>query len=170
MGKDGMQTSCVKQRWTVADRKHTGLKALQGLIWAEGYADGSLVSHLYPDVAPRLRAWKALGLRLAVYSSGSAQAQRLFFAHTPAGDLTPLFEAYFDTTIGHKREPEAYHRIAGSLALPPGALLFLSDVAEELDAAKAAGWNTLQLVRPGTEATDRHPTAPDFEGVALTGW
>jgi enolase-phosphatase E1 len=33
----------------------------------------------------------------------------------------------------------------------PAKILFLSDIQQELEAAKEAGFQTLQLVRPGTE-------------------
>jgi enolase-phosphatase E1 len=153
--------------WMAADAKVTPLKALQGLIWAAGFADGRLRGHLWPDVADSLRAWQAGGLRLAVYSSGSVGAQKLLFGHSVAGDLTPLFEAFHDTRIGAKREAAAYAAIARSMALPPADILFLSDVVEELDAARAAGLATCQLVRAadGTLASGRHPEAVDFPAV-----
>ena len=87
---------------------------------------------------------------LAVYSSGSVQAQRLLFAHTVHGDLTPLFSAYFDTRTGHKREPASYTAICAALGFAPAGVLFLSDIPEELDAARSAGLATVQLVRDGT--------------------
>lgn len=153
--------------WMAADAKVTPLKTLQGLIWAAGFADGRLKGHLWPDVAACLQAWQAGGLTLAVYSSGSVAAQKLLFGHSLAGDLTPLFSGFFDTRIGAKREAAAYAAIAAQLALPPADILFLSDVAEELDAARAAGLATCQLVRPedGTQPSGRHPQAPDFPGV-----
>ncbi len=134
-------------RWIDEDRKATPLKALQGMIWAEGYADGTLRSHVYPEVAETLRRWKAAGRDLFVYSSGSEQAQRLLFAHTEAGDLTPLFSGFFDTRLGHKREAASYRRIQQSIGLPAEEILFLSDVPEELDAAREAGLETVQVVR-----------------------
>ncbi len=134
-------------RWIDEDRKATPLKTLQGMIWAEGYADGSLRSHVYPEVPETLRRWKTQGLELSVYSSGSEQAQRLLFAHTEAGDLTPLFSGFFDTRMGHKREVDSYRRIQQAIGLPAEAVLFLSDVPEELDAAREAGWRTVQVVR-----------------------
>lgn len=152
--------------WIDIDRKHTGLKALQGLIWKDGYERGELKSHLYPEVAARLRAWHGAGLTLAVYSSGSEEAQRQFFGHSEAGDLRPLFSHYFDTRIGQKKTIEPYLTIGQTMGLPPDRILFLSDIAEELDAAAQAGLRTVQLVRPGTKATDRHPTARDFDEVA----
>ncbi|HJO35453.1 MAG TPA: acireductone synthase [Gammaproteobacteria bacterium] len=154
------------QAWLDEDRKITPLKTLQGLLWQGGYERGELRAHLYPDVAPALRRWQAAGHTLAVYSSGSVAAQRLLFGHTEAGDLTGLFSAWFDTHIGGKREAASYRHIVAELALPAGAVLFLSDVAAELDAAAAAGLATCQLVRPGTVPAARHPHATDFDAVS----
>jgi enolase-phosphatase E1 len=156
------------RRWMAADAKVTPLKALQGIMWRQGYADGRLRGHLWPDVAPALRAWHDDGTRLAVYSSGSEEAQRLLFGFSEAGDLAPLFEGFFDTRMGLKREPSSYTAIAAALGLAPGDILFLSDVAEELDAAEQAGMQGCQLVRPqdGTKPSPRHRKAADFAQVA----
>jgi len=163
----GQAPVAALRAWMAADAKVTPLKALQGLIWRQGYLDGRLKGHLWPDVAPCLRAWAGGGVRLAVYSSGSVEAQRLLFGHSETGDLTPLFAGFFDTRIGAKREAPSYAAIAAALSLPPGEILFLSDVAEELDAAAAAGLRTCQLVRAadGTRGSGRHPQAADFPEV-----
>lgn len=154
--------------WMDEDRKVGALKTLQGLIWEGGYRDGTLVSHLYPDVAPALRRWRAQGLTLAVYSSGSEAAQRSLFSHTPEGDLTPLFSAFFDTSSGPKRAPESYRRICAALALPAPEILFLSDVVEELDAAAEAGMSTGWLVREGEPPLSaRYPALRSFDEVSL---
>lgn len=134
------------------DVKATGLKQLQGMIWKQGFESGQLVSHLYEDVLPALQHWQSLGLRLAVYSSGSIAAQRLFFGHTRSGDLLPLFCAHFDTTTGPKKEAASYRAIASDLGLPPEAIVFISDVPEELQAASEAGLQTVLSVRPGNAA------------------
>ena len=154
--------------WMADDVKATPLKALQGIIWRQGYADGRLRGHLWPDVAPALRAWHAGGTGLAVYSSGSEEAQRLLFGFSEAGDLAPLFRGFFDTGMGRKREAASYRGIAEALALPAAEILFLSDVAEELDAAVACGMAACQLVRAGdgTVASGRHASAHDFNDVA----
>lgn len=153
-------------RWIDEDRKSTALKALQGMIWREGYESGVYVSHMYPEVADRLRAWHAQGLKLYVYSSGSVPAQKLLFGFTGDGDLTPLFSGYFDTQTGHKREVESYRRIAAEIGLPPGQVLFLSDIREELDAAREAGMRTTQLVRPPLSMSDNgHPAVTDFNAI-----
>ena len=154
--------------WMDRDAKITPLKELQGLVWEDGYATGKLQGELYPDVAPALRAWHAAGMLLAVYSSGSEVAQRLIFGHTPQGDLVALFTHFLDTRIGAKREAASYAEASRVLGTPPGRILFLSDVAAELDAAAASGLLTCQLLRPADETVNsgRHPAAADFIAVA----
>jgi enolase-phosphatase E1 len=150
------------------DRKSTGLKLLQGLIWDQGYRSGALRSHVFPDVPPALEAWARSGVRLRVYSSGSEQAQKLLFSHTGQGDLTPLFEGFHDTTTGPKQEPASYRAIARAFALPAAAILFLSDVRGELDAAAAAGLRTGLLARPGNRPAEPgdHPVYASFSELA----
>jgi enolase-phosphatase E1 len=164
----GPDRRATLRRWMAEDVKATPLKSLQGLIWRAGFEDGRLKGHLWPDVAPCLRAWAAAGITLAVYSSGSVEAQRLLFRHSVAGNLEGLFGGFFDTSIGAKRDAASYAAIARKLALPPAGILFLSDVAEELDAASASGLATCQLVRAadGTLPSGRHLEATDFPAVA----
>jgi len=153
--------------WIDADKKITPLKALQGMIWEAGYRRGDFLGHVYDDAARRLRAWKDRGLKLYVFSSGSVLAQKLIFGHTAFGDLTRLFSGYFDTAIGSKRETAAYTAIAGKIGLPPAAILFLSDVCEELDAARAAGMQTMQVLREGVVPAAGHPQARSFEEIIV---
>jgi enolase-phosphatase E1 len=153
--------------WIDENRKATPLKALQGLIWDVGYRRGDFHGHVYADAAAMLREWKARGIRLAVYSSGSVHAQRLLFGHTEYGDLTTLFTDFFDTRIGPKQEAASYRSIAERMALAPAELMFLSDVGAELDAARCAGFHTCQLVRAGTAADPGHPHAADFHSIVL---
>lgn len=148
-------------RWSMEDRKITPLKTLQGILWEIGYKNGSLKGHVYPDVAPKLAQWKASGIQLGVFSSGSVAAQKLIFGYSVAGDLTPYFSAYFDTKTGGKRETRTYEIIASQLEVPAVEILFLSDVKEELEAAREAGFQTIQLVRPGTTANWER-TVSDF--------
>ncbi|MDI1276890.1 acireductone synthase [Methylobacter sp.] len=155
-------------QWLDEDKKVTPLKSLQGLIWEAGYRQGDFKGHLYPDAAASLKAWKTEGLDLYIYSSGSVYAQKLLFAHTEYGDLTPLFSGYFDTHIGGKKEQQSYDNIAGQLAIPANQLLFLSDIKEELDAAKAAGFKTIWLTRdstPDPQAEHRQVSSFDQIGV-----
>jgi enolase-phosphatase E1 len=151
------------------DRKSTGLKSLQGKIWEQGYRTGVLRSEVYPDVPPALARWHAQGLDIAIFSSGSVQAQRTLFAHTVAGDLTPLLCAYFDTTTGPKGSPQSYTTIAAALEHAPAQVLFLSDVTAELDAAHSAGMQTLWCVRGDTGTTSSHAIIRTFDGVFATG-
>jgi enolase-phosphatase E1 len=165
----GRDPLAVLLGWMDRDAKETPLKTLQGLIWRQGYIDGKLLGVLYPDVAPRLRQWHAAGVALLVYSSGSVAAQRLLFGHSDAGDVAGLFTGFFDTRIGAKREAASYTAIAAQAELPPSAILFLSDVEAELDAAAAAGLATRQLVRAadGTIASLRHATVASFDQISL---
>ncbi len=135
------------QGWIDADRKHTALKALQGMVWEAGYHDADFTAPVYPDAVEALRHWYDEGHALAVYSSGSVPAQKLLFAHTDAGDLTGLFSGWFDTTVGGKREAASYATIAEALTVAPGDILFLSDVVAELDAAREAGMRTVLIDR-----------------------
>lgn len=153
--------------WIDADRKSTALKALQGMIWQEGYANGTYQAHVYPEVAPRLRAWQRAGKRLYVYSSGSVQAQELFFGHTDAGDLGAVFSGYFDTESGAKREAGSYRRIAAEIGVPASEILFLSDTIEELDAARAAGMQTTLVMREGAlgSNTTSHRAVANFDAI-----
>jgi len=153
--------------WIDADRKHTALKALQGLIWRDGYVSGAYQAHVYADVPAALDDWHAQGLKLYVYSSGSIAAQRLLFGHTTDGDLRGLFDGYFDTTSGAKRDSASYLGIATAIALPPARILFLSDIEAELDAAAAAGMATILLRRDADTAapSGRHRTATSFEHI-----
>ena len=145
----------VLQGWIDADRKHTALKALQGRIWQAGYAEGAYAAHIYEDAARALRDWHARGHAIYVYSSGSVTAQKLFFAHSAAGDLTSLFSGNFDTEIGGKREVDSYARIAQAIGRPAESILFLSDVVEELDAARSAGLATILVDRRDDYAEPR---------------
>jgi len=168
---DGI-TRCLLD-WIAADAKVTPLKALQGLIWEQGYRSGQFRAPVYPDALQRLRAWQEAGVPVYVYSSGSIRAQDLYFAHSDQGDLRPLLRGFFDTTSGPKTDPESYRRIAAAIGVAPQDLLFLSDLTPELDAAAAAGLRTTWLVRPGDTTADaaqiklsRHPIARDFGEIA----
>jgi enolase-phosphatase E1 len=131
------------------DRKSTPLKSLQGRIWEEGYRSGELLSQVFNDVPPAMERWHKQGQRVCIYSSGSVLAQKLLFEFTVAGDLTPLISEYFDTKVGAKQEAESYRRITAALQMPPKEILFISDVAAELDAAQAVGMQVRLSLRPG---------------------
>ena len=164
----------VLQGWIDEDRKHPALKALQGMIWLDGYQGGDFQAHVDPDAAQALRGWHASGHTLAVYSSGSVPAQKLLFGHSSQGDLSPLFSAWFDTAVGGKREVASYQAIVQSLGVPAREVVFLSDVVEELDAAREAGLRTVLLDRREDypiprigEACHGHERVESFAGVVL---
>lgn len=150
--------------WIEEDRKATPLKALQGMVWAQGYHAGQLKGHVYPDAVEALQRWHAAGYQLFVYSSGSIQAQKLIFGCSEAGDLTPLFSGYFDTTSGPKREAQSYTNIQQAIGVEAGEILFLSDIVEELDAAQSAGLQTCGLAREGGELGS-HITVETFIAI-----
>lgn len=177
VGEDADDDTLVAalQRWIDEDRKNTALKALQGMIWEDGYRTADFTAHIYPDAARRLREWHAAGIPIYVYSSGSVPAQKLFFAHSDAGDLSGLVSDWFDTEIGGKRESNSYRRIAEKIGLPAGEVLFLSDVVEELDAATRAGMKTSLLDRVQDYPTPRtlheigkHPRVQDFDEIVFS--
>ena len=162
------------QGWIDQDRKHTALKALQGRIWDAGYRRGDYTAHFYPEVTAVLKGWHASGLPLYVYSSGSVPAQKLFFGFSDAGDLSPLVSGWFDTEVGGKREADSYRRIVQAIGVPAGEILFLSDVVEELDAAREAGLQTRLIDRlddyplPRTgQATNGHERVENFQQIQL---
>lgn len=169
VGKDLDLDGVIRQliQWLDEDQKITPLKALQGMIWEAGYRDGAFTGHVYADAADKLRQWHAQGIRLYVFSSGSVKAQQLIFGYSDFGDLAPLFDGYFDTRIGAKREVEAYRNIIEVIACPAPEILFLSDIVEELAAAKQAGMQVLQVVREGQAAWSGCAQAADFSDIDL---
>lgn len=157
------------------DAKETPLKEMQGLIWRQGYADGTLRSHIYPEVARVLKEWKLAGKDIRIYSSGSIEAQKQFFQHIDNGtldgvDLTNRFSGNYDTTLGPKKEHESYQKIAAQFKLPPEQILFLSDSVDELNAARQAGMKTAWVCRPENPPHDQpvdHPTIHTFDDIVL---
>ncbi len=156
----------ILNEWIDQDRKAPPLKELQGMVWANGYSAGDYRAHVYADAASALRRWHAMGITLYVYSSGSVTAQKLLFGHSEAGDLTPLFSGYFDTRVGPKRDVASYLAIARDIGAAHGDIVFLSDVVDELDAAKAAGLRTVLVSRDAPPLPPaRHPVVDSFASI-----
>jgi enolase-phosphatase E1 len=150
------------------DRKSTALKSLQGKIWRAGYEKGTLRAEVFEDVRPAFERWRERGLRISIFSSGSALAQQLLFAHTDAGDLTTFISDYFDTNIGAKGEAESYRRIAEKMNLSPQEIIFISDVVNELDAARSGGMEARLSIRPGNQPQvdpDRFPAVHTLDVI-----
>lgn len=155
----------IGREWHAAmdrDEKSGELKRLQGLIWEQGYRAGELHGEVFPDVAPAIRRWRAAGVRVAIYSSGSELAQRLLFGSTAEGDLAALMDGFFDTAVGPKKAAASYAAIAGRLACAPREILFVSDVTAELAAAAEAGCQVVLSLRPGNAP---QPEAERYEVI-----
>jgi len=145
--------------WIKTDRKHGALKEIQGDIWKKGYETGDFKGHLYPDVLPAWKKWANAGFQIAIYSSGSVQAQKLIFGFSVEGDLNPMISHYFDTKVGGKREVQSYKNI--KTILGPD-VTFFSDITEELDAAQNAGFKTVQVMR-GESFPSIHQSIRSFD-------
>ena len=157
----------VLLEWIVQDRKAPPLKKLQGLVWRLGFEQKAFQGHLFPDAVLALRAWHAQGLPLAIYSSGSVQAQKLYFSHSVAGNLLDWFSAHFDTDVGAKTSSDSYLLIAQRLGHSPGNILFLSDNVTELEAAQVAGLQVLHVVREDTTPDQRFATVQSFSDLQI---
>lgn len=152
--------------WCELDRKITPLKTLQGILWKVGYEQGVLKGHVYNDVPVSLQKWRQLGIKLGVFSSGSVEAQKLIFGFSEKGDLTEYFSNYFDTNTGMKRDVETYATISKILNISSKNILFLSDIVQELEAADKAGYQTIQIIRPGTVPSWKNAVS-DFASIVL---
>jgi len=132
------------------DVKNPVLKNIQGAIWRQAYEDGAVKGHVYKNAHRSILKWHNAGYSFGIYSSGSVEAQKLLFQYSDFGDMTPYFKAYFDTKVGHKREENSYRNILRELNLPPEDVVFLSDIIEEVQAAKAAGMHSYQVSKERT--------------------
>jgi 2,3-diketo-5-methylthio-1-phosphopentane phosphatase len=135
------------------DRKSTALKGLQGKIWKTGFESGELKGTLFDDVPGAFKRWSK-NARVAIYSSGSVEAQKLLFRHSVFGDLTPLIAGHFDTRTGAKMESASYAAIAHAMHVAPAEVLFFSDSVRELDAAREAGCGTRLVTREGNSPVE----------------
>jgi len=156
------------EKWQHHNIKVKPLKTLQGWIWAEGYAAGAFAPPLFEDALEALRRWRAQGLPLYVYSSGSLEAQELLFRHSAAGDVRGLFEDFYDTSVGSKLEAGSYLRIAAEIGVAPRDLLFLSDNPQELVAAELAGLQVAQVVKDAQASDARFAGVRDFGELVVT--
>jgi enolase-phosphatase E1 len=137
-------------RWLMAkDSKCTPLKALQGKIWQRGFDSGELHGEVYEDVPPAFARWRGQGRKICIYSSGSVLAQQMLFRTVASGDLMPSIFAFFDTRVGAKTAADSYRRIAEEVNHAPRQILFISDTAKEVEAAKSAGMQALLCDRLG---------------------
>ncbi|MCL2916505.1 acireductone synthase [Shewanella corallii] len=153
----------ILQQWVAEDRKATPLKALQGMIWKEGYAKGEFKGHIYPDFIEAISRYTNQNIRVYSFSSGSAEAQAMLFGHSDGGDLNPMFNGHFDTRTGSKLDKQAYLNILNTISLKAKQVLFVSDLLEELKAASAAGLQVCQMVREEGVRTGDFNTVRSFD-------
>ena len=163
------EASALLKSWIQTDKKAPVLKSIQGKIWKQSFESGEIRGHVYPDVPVCFKKWKDAGIRTCIFSSGSIEAQTLIFRYSQAGDLTIYIDSYFDTTTGPKRDRASYRKIASAVDLSPREIPFLSDVTQELDAARMAGMQTMHVLREGAvqETQTPHSTATSLEEVRI---
>src|SRR6201996_2545154 len=107
------------------------LPGWEGRVWRAGFEAGELVGTLFEDVPQAIARWNQHA-PVAIYSSGSVEAQQLLFRHSSAGDLTPYLAGFFDTRIGAKTSTASYAAIATAARVEPREVIFFSDVLREL--------------------------------------
>lgn len=164
------EVSQTLKNWIDEDRKIAPLKDIQGMIWKEGFEKGKLKAPIYEDAYRKLLQWKEKGYRLYIYSSGSVQAQKLFFSYTEKGNLLNLFSGFFDTKTGNKKESQSYLKIAQQIGAKPEEIVFLSDNPDEIKAAAKTGMKVYRLVRPEDAQFIEdfpYPQIKSFEEVEL---
>ncbi len=155
--------------WIQEDKKITPLKDLQGLIWEEGFRKGLFKAPLYQDAFEFFLSMKGKGLPIYVYSSGSVQAQKLFFEFSEFGDIRYLFSGFYDTKIGSKKDSESYLKIAADIQVSPEHILFLTDIKDECKASEEAGLLTIQVARETLEdAVNLDNSAPNSSAIERT--
>ncbi len=147
-------------QWIDEDRKAPPLKLLQGLVWESGYLDGAFAGQIFDDALDALQRWKAEGIPLFIFSSGSVKCQVDFYQYSDRGDLRPLFARHFDTAVGAKIEANSYRRILAEIGRAPQEVLFFSDNPRELAAASEVGLAVVQVVRENF-----HPHDPGYRQI-----
>ena len=67
---------------------------------------------MFPDVEPGSARWRARGVDVRIYSSGSVLAQQLLFSTCADGDLTRLLKQEF--SAGQELAVEVFRVVEGS--------------------------------------------------------
>jgi enolase-phosphatase E1 len=147
------ESIAVLDQWMATDQKIGILKALQGMVWREGYESGAFQGHLYEEVLDTLKVWVKAGKKLFIYSSGSVEAQKLLLGYSVYGDVTPLFSGFFDTEIGAKTADYSYKTLSERIHAHPHTLTFYSDNPLELQAAQNSGLSVIEIKRKSSDLT-----------------
>jgi len=124
------------------------IKSLQGLIYKNGYDNGDLKAEIFEDVKNFISTYSQTK-KMAIYSTGSIDSQKMLFANTTQGDLSDFIHNYFDQSLGLKTDSASYEKIAKELSLSPEEMVFISDSVAENEAAKAAGFTAVLVKREG---------------------
>lgn len=164
---DPQEVNAYLQHLIRLDRKFGPLKFIQGKIWKEGFELGDLKSEFFSDLPEFLAICQRSDLKVFIYSSGSREAQILYFSHSQYGNLSEYIAGYFDTTIGNKRSSQSYLNISQETGIPVGDICFFTDIVEEADAAQSAGfYKSYILNRPGNhpQPIHKHPCLLDLLG------
>jgi enolase-phosphatase E1 len=138
----------------INQKRHTSaLIQIQILVGLYGYQTGELKTHVFRDVSQAFHNWKVRnGIKIYMFSSGSAVAQKLMFSCTSSGNLTDLISDFFDLEeIGKKTDCQSFRKIAANIGLKASDILFLTDNPNETRAAKRAGFRTLLVIRPANK-------------------
>ncbi|CAG9860759.1 unnamed protein product [Phyllotreta striolata] len=156
---------------TEKNSDNKGLKTLQGLIYKKGYESGELKADVFPDVPATLESWSK-SRKVAIYSTGSTESQKLLFSHTTEGDLSGHIAQYFDQNVGPKTESGSYEKISKELDVKAQDIVFVTDSVEEAKAAKTAGLIASLIVREGNKAlpeevSKEFPVVSSLKDVAL---
>ena len=155
-------------QWIDSDVKIAPLKNLQGFIWQQGFQQGEFKGHVYADAYENLIKWHQQKIKLYIYSSGSVKAQQLLFQYSTYGDIRYLFDGYFDTKVGPKKEASSYAEILKQIQCQPEETLFLSDVVAECDAAYENNMQTRLLNRDNQVFEDnQHLVCHTFNEIIL---
>lgn len=125
------------------------------LIWMFGYERKDIKGHVYPDVAKALKEWakknsegKCQVEKIYVISSGKADAQRLLFAYSTAGTLSPYITEFLDAReFGDKKEQKTYVKIAKQIGEDPEEIVFFTDNPKEAKAATSSGYLAILVER-----------------------
>jgi hypothetical protein len=134
-----------------------------GHLWTTGFGNGDLKTPLFEDVVPTLEAWKAAGKVLAIFSSGSVQAQLQFFSYVQDGqstrDIKHLFSAHYDTVnAGPKLEKTSYEKICRELGRDVSKVSFLTDNVKGMLHVPISGYSVYETPHPHLVITPYHVT------------
>ncbi|KAI1278027.1 Enolase-phosphatase E1 [Halotydeus destructor] len=147
--------------WSVKagqNKMHTVLNDLQGLIWSEGYKEGTIKIPMYPDVKRSFENWRKAGIKLWTLSSGSVEGQENYFKCSDSGDLTNFFEqgGHMSTTTNglNLHDVSCYTTIAKMINESESNILFLTASPSEAKASKLAGFCVRNVQREPSVALD----------------